>query len=241
MPGIAVENYWFRRHEAAYHAVRRLLPPSGRVLEAGIGEGYGAAMLAADGHRVVGLDYDPVTVRHVRQRYPAVPVARGNAVHLPFATGSQDAVVSMQLIEHLWDQPRHIAECARLLRPGGHLVVATPNRYTFSPGYDPATDRPRNLYHTREFSAAELTTLIGRFLPVRAVHGVRAGERLRALDATLRERYGADLVQAQLAGPAERWPTELHEHVGSVRAEDFDVTTADVDTSLDLLVVAVRG
>jgi SAM-dependent methyltransferase len=161
-------------------------------------------------------------------------------VALPVAGGSMAAVVSMQVIEHLWDQPRHLAECRRVLRPGGTLVVSTPNRLTFSPGYDPATDRPRNIYHSREYAAAELSALVGRTVGPHTVYGLRAGARLRELDRRCRAAWRLDLVEAQLARPAEEWPAELTAMVASVRADDFALSTADPDTSLDLIVLATR-
>jgi SAM-dependent methyltransferase len=249
VPDLPVENYWFRRHEAAYRAVEPLLP-AGRVLEIGVGEGYGADLLTAgttagDGasgarRRVLGLDYDATTLAHVRRRYPAVPVARGNAVALPVRTGAVAAVVSMQLIEHLWDQPAHLAECARVLAPGGTLVLSTPNRLTFSPGYDPATDRPRNIYHSRELSAAELAALVAAVLPGATTYGLHAGARLAELDERCRRRYGAGLVEAQLATPAADWPAGLAALVDAVTAADFVLSTSDLDGALDLVVVAEK-
>ena len=57
VPGIAEENYWFRRHEVVYRDL--LARCTGRtVLEAGCGEGYGADMIADVARRVIGLDYD---------------------------------------------------------------------------------------------------------------------------------------------------------------------------------------
>ncbi|BCJ31220.1 class I SAM-dependent methyltransferase [Actinocatenispora sera] len=251
VPDLPAENYWFRRHEAAYRAVEPLLPV-GRVLEIGVGEGYGADLLGAAGYgadllgaagarRLTGLDYDAGTLAHVRRRYPAVAVARGNAVALPVRTGAVAAVVSMQLIEHLWDQPAHLSECARVLAPGGTLVLSTPNRLTFSPGYDPATDRPRNIYHSRELSPTELAGLVAAVLPGATMYGLHAGARLAEVDARCRRRYGTDLVEAQLAVPAAEWPAGLAELVGSVTAADFVLSTSDLDGALDLIVVAAKS
>jgi SAM-dependent methyltransferase len=238
LPGLEVENYWYRRHEAAYRAVLGWLP-AGRVLEAGAGEGYGAALLTAAGRPVVALDYDPAAIRHLGRTYPAVRPVRGNVVTLPFRDGAFDAVVSMQVVEHLWDQPGYVAECARVLRPGGLLVVSTPNRLTFSPGYDPAAGRPRNLYHTREFSAAELVALVGRRAEVTGVHGLHAGPRLAALDRDFGGPGGSGgLVEAQLRAPVGEWPVALRRAVAGVRAADFAVRSTGVDACLDLIVVA---
>ena len=59
--------------------------------------------------------------------------------------------MSSQVVEHLWDQDAFVAECARVLRPGGRLVVTTPNRLTFPPG---------NVFHPRELDATELGALV---------------------------------------------------------------------------------
>ncbi|MCW0215172.1 MAG: class I SAM-dependent methyltransferase [Pseudonocardia sp.] len=233
VPGIPEENYWFRRHEAVY-AAQLSRCAGATVLEAGCGEGYGANLLAGVAHRVVGLDYDVVTAAHVARRYPAVGVARANLVALPLADASVDVVVSLQVIEHLWDQGLFLRECLRVLRPGGGLVVSTPNRITFSPGLD----TPLNPFHTRELSPAELGSLVAEagFADV-GMQGLHHGPRLRELDA----RHGS-LVEAQVAvavGGGE-WPPELRADVGSVTTADFVLTADDLDASLDLVVSAVR-
>ena len=155
VPGLAEENYWFRRHEVVYQRLADRC--AGRdVLEAGCGEGYGADLLADVAHHVIGLDYDESAVAHVKARYPRVEMRHGNLAELPLPDGSVDVVVNFQVIEHLWDQPQFVAECLRVLRPGGALMMSTPNRITFSPGLD----TPINPFHTRELNAAELTELL---------------------------------------------------------------------------------
>lgn len=235
LPGIEVENYWFRRHEAAYLAAAERLTRCGLVLEAGVGEGYGARLLAAASNSVVGLDYDAATAAHAHRRYPEITVVRGNVVGLPFRTASFDAVVSMQVVEHLWDQPGYIAECARVLRPGGTLVISTPNRLTFSPGHAPEDGPPVNPFHTREFTAAELAELLRPHFPRITRYGLRHGPRLHAADRELRRRHGMDLIAAQLAAPAPQWHPEVRNLVGSVTSADFTLSQADLDTCLDLI------
>src|SRR3954454_13664087 len=129
IPGLAEENYWFRRHEVVYE---RLAPRcAGReVLEAGCGEGYGADLIAGVARRVIAVDYDESAVAHVRSRYPRVEVTQANLTELPLSDSSVDVVVNFQVIEHLWDQGQFIRECARVLRPSGLLMVSTPNRIT---------------------------------------------------------------------------------------------------------------
>jgi 2-polyprenyl-3-methyl-5-hydroxy-6-metoxy-1,4-benzoquinol methylase len=134
-PGIPSENYWFRRHEAAYTWLLPVVAGAHVVLEVGCGEGYGTAMIADRAGTVLGLDYDAAAVRHAQRSYPNAEFARANLAALPIASRSIDVVVTLQVIEHVWDHPQFVRECARVLSAGGRLVVTTPNRLTFSPGW----------------------------------------------------------------------------------------------------------
>jgi SAM-dependent methyltransferase len=237
IPGLAEENYWFRRHEVVYQRLRGRC--EGRdVLEAGCGEGYGADLIADVASRVIALDYDVATVAHVRACYPRVDVRHGNLAELPLPNGSVDVVVNFQVIEHLWDQPQFVAECLRVLRPSGVLLMSTPNRVTFSPG----RDTPINPFHTRELNAGELTELLeSAGFTLDAMQGVFHGRTLAELDA----KYGGSIIDAQIvrALADAPWPEDLLSDVASVAIDDFDLTDADdrdIDESLDLVAIAVR-
>ncbi|MBV8861864.1 MAG: methyltransferase domain-containing protein [Mycobacterium sp.] len=240
IPGLEVENYWFRRHEVVYqHLAQRCAGCD--VLEAGCGEGYGADLVAGFARRVIALDYDEATVAHVRVHYPRVEVIHGNLAQLPLPDASVDVVVNFQVIEHLWDQGQFVSECARVLRSSGLLMVSTPNRITFSPG----RDTPINPFHTRELNAEELTELLleGGFASV-SLSGVFHGPRLAAMDA----RHGGSIIDAQIARAVADapWPADLLADVTAVTTADFDIVDAEtdltrhIDNSLDLIAIAVR-
>ena len=209
------------------------------MLEAGCGEGYGADLIASTARRVVAVDYDAATIAHVGTRYPRVEVLAANLAAVPMPDASVDVVVNFQVIEHLWDQPQFITECLRLLRPGGLLLMSTPNRITFTPG----SDTPLNPFHTRELNAAELRQLLedGGFT-VDGMYGVFHGPRLAEMDA----RHGGSIIDAQIARAVAEapWPEDLLADVAAVRCEDFEIESEasrrDIDASLDLLAIAVR-
>ncbi len=228
VPGVTHENYWFQRHVAAYRWAAGVLPlRDAVVVEAGCGEGYGGALMAEAGAAVVaGLDLDLPTLRHAAARYHRVGAVQANLVALPLADGVADLVVSCQVVEHLWDQDAFVGECARVLRTGGRLVVTTPNRLTFPPG---------NPFHSRELDAGELSRLVGRHLDVDRVLGLRHGPRLATDDL-----HRGDLVAAQVAAEPDRRDDDLRARVAAVTPADFEVADRDLDSCLDLLLVAVR-
>jgi SAM-dependent methyltransferase len=156
------------------------------------------------------------------------------------------AVATPQVIEHLWDQAQFVAECARVLRPSGLLLVSTPNRITFSPG----RDTPINPFHTRELNAGELTQLLaGAGFSQVSISGLFHGPRLREMDA----RHGGSIIDAQIARAVADapWSPGLRADVAAVTTDDFDLIEAgeaseggraarDIDDSLDLIAIAVR-
>jgi SAM-dependent methyltransferase len=236
IPDLDIENYWFRRHQVVYQRLAQRCV--GRdVLEAGCGEGYGADLLAGVARKVVAVDYDETAVAHVRTRYPRVEVTQANLAELPLHDASVDVVVNFQVIEHLWDQGQFVRECGRVLRPGGLLMVSTPNRITFSPG----RETPINPFHTRELNAAELTELLAHegFTEV-AMYGLFHGPRLLQMDA----RHGGSIIGAQIARAVADapWSPQLAADVAAVSADDFDLMESgsrNIDDSLDLIAIAV--
>jgi SAM-dependent methyltransferase len=240
LPGVRGEEYWFARHEAAYAWLADELGPKIRdaaVVEAGSGEGYGADMLRAAGARtVIALEYDDASAGHTHAAYPGVRTVRANLAMLPVADGSADVLVTLQVVEHLWDLRGFLRDCARALTPGGTLVVTTPNRPVFSPGLGRG-EKPTNPFHVEELDADQLGSLLAEagFTDV-VVRGLHHGERIRAWEA---ER-GTAIVAAQVAavlGSADG-PDDLGALVASVTAADFAV--GGHEDAQDLVAVAVR-
>lgn len=233
LPGIAHENYWFARHVVAYDAV---LPAvrGRRVLDAGAGEGYGAEALRLGGAAaLVAVELEHPVVVHATLAYPQVLTVEADLAALPLRIASVDLAVSFQVIEHLHDVEAYVAELARVLAPGATLWCATPNRLTFTPD----SDVPRNPFHVKEFTAAQLRAALARHLRVDRILGVHHGPRLRAVEA---ER-GRSLTDLVIDHPPGRRPGWLDDVVASVTAADFEVHATGVDSSLDLLAVATKA
>jgi SAM-dependent methyltransferase len=236
VPGVEVENYWFQRHVAAYRwAAARCR--GRRVVDAGAGEGYGVALLNAVAAEAVGVELAGWVVDHARAAHPGSRFVQADVCDTGLPDGWADVVVSLQVIEHLPDVGRFLAEQRRVLAPGGDLVVTTPNRLTFSPhdhdGPGGGT-APVNVFHVEELTAAELVErLEGAGFEVRQVLGLHHGPRLAAVERAT-GRTLTDLVQQDAAG----WPAWLASVVRRVTPRDFTWRTEAVDDSLDLLALA---
>ena len=132
------------------------------VLDVACGTGIGSSFLRLAGARsVTGVDVSGACISLAQELYPNCAFMKGDACALPFSAGSFDVAVSFETIEHLSDAASFLDSCLRVLRPGGLLVISTPNREVsrFTP----------NPYHIKEFRLGELVELVrSRFSKVDA-------------------------------------------------------------------------
>jgi 2-polyprenyl-3-methyl-5-hydroxy-6-metoxy-1,4-benzoquinol methylase len=97
------------------------------LLDAGCGTGLFSQMAAGRGAQVTSLDVGPELLVEVSKKCRSERVV-GDLLALPFEEGRFDVVVCTEVIEHTPEPGRAVTELARVLRPGGILVVTTPNR-----------------------------------------------------------------------------------------------------------------
>ena len=93
-------------------------------MDAACGTGRLAARLRNRGHQVIGVDASPAMLEQAQQRLPGVDLRIGDLRHLPVVNGSVDLVVTGLALTHVPDLGPVFAEFARVLRPGGHVVVS---------------------------------------------------------------------------------------------------------------------
>jgi 2-polyprenyl-6-hydroxyphenyl methylase / 3-demethylubiquinone-9 3-methyltransferase len=125
-----VEEWWRPDGEfAALHwlAAARVphIPPApadgGLLVDLGCGGGLMAPAVARLGYRHVGVDLGDAGLR-VARAHGVLPV-RGSVLEAPLADGCADVVLACEVLEHVEDDVAVLEECARLLRPGGTLVL----------------------------------------------------------------------------------------------------------------------
>jgi SAM-dependent methyltransferase len=175
-----------------------------RVLDYGCGSGYGSARIASKARSVTGVDVSAEAVAYAQAHYTQ-PNLDYRVIEpdkpLPFEAGAFQTVLSFQVIEHVSDPDLYLREIARVLEPGGTLVMATPDRRTrLLP-----LQRPWNRWHLVEYSEQTLQRLLLRHFPSVEMHTM--GGKKSVLDIELRRTRRIKWLSLPftLPGVPERW------------------------------------
>jgi SAM-dependent methyltransferase len=116
---------WAGQGDDGFSEFRSLLPAPGRTtLDLGCGEGRFARALAAEGHRVTGVDISPELVERARRADPDGTYDVADAEDLPFEDGSFDLVVAFNVLSCVADVGRAVAEIARVLSGGRRACLS---------------------------------------------------------------------------------------------------------------------
>lgn len=128
-----------------------------KVLDIACGEGYGSSLLAAKALHVTGMDIDASTIESATAKYKKdnLSFVLSSAEKISAPDSTFDIVVSFETLEHLQHQEAMITEIKRVLRPGGILLISTPDKtnYTDNRNY-------KNPYHLKELYRNEFEALL---------------------------------------------------------------------------------
>ena len=129
------------------------------VLDIACGEGYGSHLMSNVAASVVGVDISPEVVAHACKKYgDKVTFSVGSCTDIPLDDASVDVVVSFETLEHLAEHELMLKEVKRVLRPGGILILSSPDKlnYTILP-------KTQNPFHARELSKEEFRILVDKY------------------------------------------------------------------------------
>jgi SAM-dependent methyltransferase len=163
-----------------------------RILDAGCGEGRFVRMLADRGADVAGIDATTEMVRTAVSR-GRQPFALADAARIPFRDATFDIVVSYVMLVDVVDWRSAIAEMARVLRPGGSVVVANVGFVSASYGWERDAEG-RRLYHKVDRYAEEWSQVWDWF-------GIRVRNWHRPLSAYMQAYLGAGLALRDFLEP----------------------------------------
>lgn len=141
-----------------------------RVLDIASGDGYGTDIVAREGITITGADLDEEVIEAARSLRPDrdnMNFEVQDVLNLTYGDGTFDVVLSMETIEHIPDEDGYLIELRRVLKPGGLLIISTPQN-SFGAV-------PFNGIHIKEYSLKELTDLISRYLKIEKVIGFKGG------------------------------------------------------------------
>lgn len=146
------------------------------VLDVTSGDGYGTALLAQVAHSAIGIETSPEVVAAARRAFtaPNLRYGQGDAHHLPLPDACIDVAISFQTLEHICEQDQVLQdqllnELHRVLRPGGLLIISTPDRDFYSPAHVLP-----NSFHALNLTKSEFKELLERHFLHHAMTAQRA-------------------------------------------------------------------
>ncbi|OYT16783.1 MAG: SAM-dependent methyltransferase [Bacteroidetes bacterium 4572_77] len=246
---VITDNVLHQRHMIAYHQAAQII--SGNVLEVGCGEGYGMKLLAPKADKYTAIDkYNtPIDaslpdIHKITFKQMTVPPFEGLQDH------SFDYIVSFQVIEHIEDDDFFIRELYRLLKPGGKLILTTPNI---------KMSLTRNPWHIREYTVSELEHLMKKIFESVNMQGVFGNEKMMEYyDANKKSvakftRFDIFDLQHKLPRQLLQIPYDILNRINrnklhqdnsevsnTIKMEDYFLAQAD-HNCLDLFVIAERS
>jgi 2-polyprenyl-3-methyl-5-hydroxy-6-metoxy-1,4-benzoquinol methylase/glycosyltransferase involved in cell wall biosynthesis len=198
-------------HLARYRFLAQLFSGKETVLDAGCGVGLGAELISKKVRRVFALDR--AYSSFIDKKNNRISFAGGDLFHLPFNGKRFDAILLLEVIEHLQKPDEVMEELLPLLADDGFLALSTPNGDFYSPGLP----LPWNPFHHREYNLDELTEFLSPYFRDIEVYG----------------EHLAPQIEPGLSLP-------FSFIIGEYTASDFPITKDDLKSAMSFVVICRR-
>ena len=222
----------------------------GNVLEVGCGEGRGVSAILEKASGFTAVDKIKPVIDELQKKFPT---GKFMAMNIPPLSGlpdnTYDFVVSFQVIEHIEDDHLYLKEIHRVLKPGGKVLITTPNR---------SMSLTRNPWHVREYLPEELAQLASTVFKKVEMKGITGNEKVMNYyeenKKSVRRFTRWDILKLQYRLPASvlRIPYELlnrwnrnklqnanNSLVTDITHHDY-FSVSDASKALDLLLIAEK-
>jgi SAM-dependent methyltransferase len=145
-------HWWYKERRAILARELRRLPAAGRALDIGAAGGGNTRVLKQHGWQALALEYSESVAGVARAR--GISAMRADARELPVKSDTCGLVTAFDVLEHIDEDYLAAAEIARVLRPGGTLLIAVPCDMELWSAHDEAVG------HVRRYTRFELATLV---------------------------------------------------------------------------------
>lgn len=145
-------HWWYLARKAQLSEWCLILPTTSHILDLGSATGGNSLLMQKAGFRVSSLEYSDLGFNLQQQK--GIPVTKGDARNLPFKNASFDAVICLDVIEHILEDNIVVLEIARVLRPGGFFLISVPEDPKLWSDHDVAVS------HIRRYSRDTIIGLI---------------------------------------------------------------------------------
>ena len=195
------ENVIYQRHVIAYKEAAKII--SGTVLEVGSGEGFGITELAPRAEHYIAVDkYETLISKELQANNKITFIQTEVPPLKEIEDNSVDFVVSFQVIEHIKDDERFLEEIHRVLKPGGKVILTTPNIMM---------SITRSPWHTREYTPEQMGEILKSSFDKYELKGVFGNEKIMAYynknKEAVRKITRFDILNMQYWLP--RWMLEI--------------------------------
>lgn len=162
--GKSLEDYFIYQFHIATYKYARKFVANKKVLDFGCGSGYGTSYIADYCKEIVGVDISDEAISYANSNYKSpnlsfTCIETIELLPLPFMDKEFDVVISFQVIEHIEDTDNYLKQIHRVLKPGGQLIIVTPDRSTRLFSFQ----KPWNMWHVKEYTRESLAEVVSPY------------------------------------------------------------------------------
>jgi len=174
-------NLVFQEHNARYEFAKGFV--KGRsVLDLGCGIGHGTEMLSGEAKKIVGVEIDSMKLNtaHLYFNKKNIDYIIADARFLPFKENMFDTVISLEVIEHLIEHDKYLADIKKVLNPNGKAIISTPDKEIIR-----LEGTVSNVAHVKELTHSEFKALLSRYFSRVEIHGQTRRRGVKGLSGIL--------------------------------------------------------